>query len=40
MFQYNGKPSGPAVFSPSFTAFVTIDGSTYALSEYGTRMDL
>ena len=36
--RYNGNPTGTNVFSPSFTAFVTIDGSTYALSEYGSRV--
>ena len=33
-----GTPLALIYLSPSFTAFVSIDGSTYALSEYGTRM--
>ena len=36
--RYNGKPDGINIFSPSVTAFVSIDGSTYALSEYGVRV--
>ena len=36
--RYSGNPTGSNVFSPLFTAFVTIDGSTYALSEYGSRV--
>ena len=36
--RYSGKPDGINGFLPAVTAFVSIDGSTYALSEYGVRV--
>ena len=36
--RYSGKPDGVNGFLPAVTAFVSIDGSTYALSEYGVRV--
>ena len=36
--RYNGQPDGVNGFLPAVTAFVSIDGSTYALSEYGVRV--
>ena len=37
--RYSGTPiSGQGALSPSFTAFVSINGSTYALSEHGNNI--
>ena len=37
--RYSGTPiSGQGAFSPSFTTFVSISGSTYALSEHGNNI--
>ena len=37
--RYSGTPiSGQGALSPSFTTFVSIDGSTYALSEHGNNI--
>ena len=37
--RYSGTPiSGQGAFSPSFTTFVSINGSTYALSEHGNNI--
>ena len=37
--RYNGQPvSGLTAFKPAFTAFVSIDGSTYALASHGSNL--
>ena len=36
--RYNGQPDGVNGFLPAVTAFVSINGSTYALSDYGVRV--
>ena len=39
--RYNEKPvANQGLLSPSFTAFVSIDGSTYALAEHGNYMSI
>ena len=39
--RYNGKPiDSQGLVSPIFTAFVSIDGSTYALAEHGNYMSI